>query len=70
MCLGACLLHNIAISFVSEHHKHPSVRHVSKHQGISLGQKIVHVHRSEKHLMEEVVYNFGGKKEHQLFCYN
>jgi len=37
---------------------------------ILLGQKIVHVHHSEKHLTEQVVYNFWGKKEHRLFCYN
>ena len=36
------------------------------HQGISLGQKIVHVYCSEKHLREEVVYTFLGKKEHQF----
>jgi len=30
------------------------VRHVSTHQGISLGHKTVHVHRSEKHLMDQV----------------
>ena len=55
MCLGTCLLHNIAISFVSEYDHHPSVRHVSTHQGISLGRKSVHVHRSETHFMEQVV---------------
>jgi len=27
-------------------------------------------YRSETHLMEQVVYNFWGKKEHELFCYN
>jgi len=42
--------------------------YLSTHQGISLGQKIVHVHRLEKHLMEQVVYVFMGKKEHQWFC--
>jgi len=31
----------------------------STHQGISFGQKIVHVHRSEKHLMEQVVYCYS-----------
>jgi len=44
--------------------------HLSTHQDISLGLKIVHVHRLEKHLMGHVVYTFLGKKEHQLFCYN
>jgi len=60
MRLGACLLHNITIAFASEYHNHPSVRHVSTHQDISLGHKIVHVHRSEKRLMEQVVYDFWG----------
>jgi len=32
--------------------------------------KIVLVHHLEKHLMEQVVYTFLGKKEHQLFCCN
>ena len=41
--------------------------HFSTHQDISLGVKIVHVHHLEKHLMEQVVYTFLGKKEHQLF---
>jgi len=36
MCLGAGLLHNLAISFVPEYHNHPTVRHLSTHQGISL----------------------------------
>ena len=49
-----------AISLVSEYHHHPSERHVSTHQGISLGHKTVHVHRSEKHLMELI--QFGAKK--------
>ena len=44
--------------------------HLSAHQDISLGLKIVHVHHLEKHLMGQVVYTFLGKKEHQLFCYN
>jgi len=41
---------------------------LSTHQGISLVKKIVHVHHSktEAHLMEQVVYNFCGKKEHQF----
>jgi len=39
-------------------------------QDIPLGQKIIHVHHLEKHLMEQVVYTFMGKKEHQLFCCN
>jgi len=34
LCLEACLMHNIAISFVSEYHNHPSVKHASTHQGI------------------------------------
>jgi len=59
------------ISSVSEYHHHPSVMHLSTHQGISLGQKIIHVHRSEKHLMEQVVFiYFLGEKEHYLFCGN
>ena len=67
MCLGACLLHNVTISFVSEYPNHSSVRCVSTHQAISLGQKLVHVHYSEKHLMEQVVYNFGAKKNTKFF---
>ena len=39
-CLWACLLRNVAISFASEYHHHPSVKYVSTHQGISLGQKL------------------------------
>ena len=41
--------------------------HLSAHQDISLGQKIVHVHHLEKHLMGQVVYTFLGNKDHQLF---
>ena len=44
MCLEAYLLHSIMISLVSEFHNHPSVRHLGTHQGISLGQEIVHLH--------------------------
>ena len=40
--------------------------HLSTHQDISLGLKIVHVHHLEKHLMGQFVYTFLGKKEHQL----
>jgi len=36
--------------------------HLATHQGISLGHKIVHVHHSEKHLMEQVVYTFWEQK--------
>ena len=43
---------------------------LATYEGISLGQKIVNVHYQEKNLMEQVVYNFGDEKEHQLFCYN
>jgi len=53
------------ISLVSEYHHHSSVRHLSTHQSISLGRKIVYAHRSDKHLMEQVVYIFLGKKQHQ-----
>jgi len=34
---------------------------ISTHQGISLGQNIVHAHHSEIHLMEQVGYTFWGK---------
>jgi len=44
--------------------------HLSTHQDISLGQKIVHVHHLEKHLMGQVDCTFLGKKEHQLICCN
>jgi len=64
---GFAPLHSLVISLVSECHHHPSMMHLSTHQDISLGQKIVHVHHLEKHLMEQVVYSFLGKKEHQLF---
>ena len=56
------MLHSIVISLVSEYHHHLSVMHLSIHQDISLGQKIVHVHHLEKHLMEQVVYTFWAKK--------
>jgi len=36
--------------------------HLSTHQGVSLGQKISHVHHLEKHLMGHAVYTFLGKK--------
>jgi len=39
-------------------------------QGISLGHEIVHIHHLEKHLTEQVIYTFLGKKEHQLFSCN
>jgi len=37
---------------------------LSTHQDISLGQKLLHVHHLEKHLMEQVVYTvlFWAKK--------
>jgi len=57
----------MVISLVSEYHHHISVMHLSTHQDISLGQKIVHEHHLEKHLVEHVVYTFLAKKEHQLF---
>ena len=47
---------------VSEYHHHPSVMHLSTHQGISLGQKRVYVRQLEKYSMEQVVHNFGAKK--------
>ena len=43
-CLWVCLLHIIVISLVSEYHHQPSMMHLSTHQDISLGLKIVHVH--------------------------
>ena len=52
--------HSTVFSLVSEYHHHPSVMHSSTHQGISLGQKIVHVRHLEKHVMEQVVYTFLG----------
>jgi len=61
-CLWVCLLHSIIISLVSEQHHHPSMMHLSTHQGVSLGQKISHVHHLEKHLMGHAVYTFLGKK--------
>jgi len=66
-CLGACLVHSMEISLVFEYHHHPSVRHFATNQSISLGQKIVRVYHLEKHLMEQVVYHFWCKKEHQFF---
>jgi len=54
--LWVCLLHSIVISLVSEYHHHPLMMHLSTHQDISLGQKIVHVHHLEKHLMGQVAY--------------
>jgi len=69
MCLKACLLHSIPISFASQYHHYPSVEHLATHQGMSLGQKIIHVHNSEKPFMQQVLYTLR-QKEHQLFCYN
>jgi len=61
------LLHSIVISLVSECHHHPSMMHLSTHQVISLGQKVVHVHHLEKHLMEQIVYTFLAKKNTNCF---
>ena len=55
-CLWVCLLHSLVISLVSGYHHHPSMMHLSTHQDISFGQKIVHVRHLQKHLMEQVVY--------------
>jgi len=55
------------ISLVSEYHHHPAMMHLSAHQDISLGQKIVHLHHLEKHLMGQVVYTFLGKKNTNHF---
>jgi len=44
--------------------------HLSTYQDVSLGQKIVHVHNLETHLMGQIVSTFLGKKGHQLFCCN
>jgi len=38
------------------------MRHVAMHQDMRLGQKIVYVHNSEKHSMEQVVKTFRDKK--------
>jgi len=46
------------------------VRYLEIKQDILLGHKIVHVHHSEKHSLEQVVYTFMGKKEHQLLSCN
>jgi len=48
------------ISLVSERHHHRSMMHLSTHQDISLGLKIVHVHHLAKHLMGQVVFTFLG----------
>jgi len=42
-CLWVCLLHSVVISLVSEYHHHSSMMHLSTHQDISLGLKIVRV---------------------------
>jgi len=47
---------------VSEYYHHPSVMHLSTHQGISLGQKRVYVRQLEKYFMEQVVHTFGANK--------
>jgi len=54
ICLLAVCCTSTAISPVSgiSSSCHPLVRHLAIHQGISLGQKIVHVHYSQKHIME------------------
>jgi len=41
--------------------------HLSTHQDISLGLKIVHVHHLEKHLMGQVVYTSWAKKNTNCF---
>ena len=41
--------------------------HLSTHECISLGQKIVHEHCLEEHLMEQVVYTFWAKKNTNCF---
>jgi len=51
----------------SECHNHPSMMHLSTHQDILLGLKIVHVHHLEKHFMGQVDYTFLCKKEHHFF---
>ena len=56
----------LVTSLVSEYHHHPAMMHLSTHQDISLGQRIVHVHHLEKHFMGQVVYTFLGKKDHKL----
>jgi len=53
--------HNIAISLVSGCHRHHSVKHLGIHEDICRGQKIVHVHHSEKHSMEQAVILLGTK---------
>jgi len=55
------------ISLVSEYHHHPSVMHLSTHQDISLGQKIVHAHHLEKHVMEQVFILFWAKMNTTCF---
>jgi len=47
------LLHGTVISLVSGILSF--IGAFTTHQAISHGQKVVHVHRSEKHLMEQVV---------------
>ena len=65
MYFGACLLRNRVISFVFEYHYDPSVRHLATHPMYftwsKKTKKIIHVHHSEKHSMEQVVYTFWDK---------
>jgi len=50
------------ISLFYKYYHHPSMMHLYTHQDISFGQKIVHAHHLEKHLMEQVVHTFWAKK--------
>ena len=68
--LWTCLLQSTTISLVSGYHHHPLVSHLPIHQDIWLDQKIVFVHHSEKHSMEQVVHSFWAKKVDQYFYWN
>jgi len=56
------LLHSIVISLVSKCHHHPSMMHLSTHQDISLGQKIVHVHHRKTSDGAGCLYFFEQKR--------
>jgi len=66
-CLWVCLLDSTVISLVSECHHHPSMMHLSTHQDISLGLKIVHLHHLENVWWARLFILFWAKKNTSCF---
>jgi len=63
---GACLLHSIAISIVWISQSFFSEAYINTPRYFTWS-KIVHVHRSEKHLMEQIVFAYAWDSE-IFFC--